>query len=162
DQAVSHPQGSEHAVQDDHSGTSATAAEDVQPTPQEPETASDGGALRQGVEGQSSSLQGLPLTGEARQQHEPDRERGAGAAPQGTGGSFALRVSPERNRALSSRSRNRVHQPSYTARVRASRRQPSLFDDLPPLEPADRVPKPAEPKETLDAAGQTEPALADA
>src|SRR5262249_245095 len=150
DQAVSHPQGSEHAVQDDHSGTSATTAEDVQSVPQEPETASDGGPLRQGIEDQSSSLQGPPLAGETGQQPEPDRERGAGDSPQGNRGSFAHRVSSERDRTFFARSRNGVHPSSYAARVRASRSQRSLFDDLPPLEPADKVPEPAESKEPPD------------
>ena len=37
-----------------------------------------------------------PLPGEAGQRPQPDRERSPGDSPQGTGGSFALRVSPER------------------------------------------------------------------
>ena len=54
-------------------------------------------ALRQGTEGQPRSLEGNSLPGEAGQRPEPDRERGTGNGPQGTGGSFALRVSAGRD-----------------------------------------------------------------
>jgi hypothetical protein len=161
-QVVSHPEGSEHAVQDDHSGTSSTTTGDAQPTPEEPEAAADRGTLRQGAEDQPRSLEGSPLTDETGQRPDPDRERGAGDGPQGSGGSFALRVSSERNRTVFSRSRNGFHQSSYAARVRASRGQPSLFDDLPQLEPAVAESEPAEPKEIPQPAGATGPASPDA
>src|SRR5947208_3265392 len=51
------------------------------------------------------------------------------------------------------------HPSSYAAGVRAVRRQPSLFDDLPPLKPAEKAPEPAAPKETP--AGPTGPAFLD-
>ena len=69
-----------------------------------------------------------PLPGEAGQRPEPDRERGAGDGPQGTGGSFALRVSSGRQRTAFPRRSNGVHPPSHAARVKASRHQPTLFD----------------------------------
>ena len=87
--------------------------------------------LRQGTEGQPRSLEGNPLPGEAGQRPEPDRERGTGDGPQGTGGSFALRVSSGRERSAFARPGNGVHPKSHVARLKASRQQPSLFDSLP-------------------------------
>src|SRR5438132_1001255 len=58
----------------------------------------DDGALRQGVEDQPRSLETAALADAAGQRPEPDRERSPGNSPQGAGGSFALRVSSERQR----------------------------------------------------------------
>src|SRR5437016_2108941 len=88
-------EGSQPAVQDDRSRTTATTTGDTGPTPQESDAAPDNGILRQGVEDRPRSLEGTPLPGEAAQRPESDRERGSGDSPQGTGGSFALRVSSE-------------------------------------------------------------------
>ena len=77
-------------------------------------------------------LEGAPLPGEAGEQREPDRERGPGDRPQGTGGLFASRVAAGRERtACPPRRSNGVPPPSHAARVKASR-QPLLDFDAPP------------------------------
>src|SRR5262249_23336095 len=90
----------------------------------------DSGDLRQGAEGEPPGLEGAARPDEAGQPQEPDRNGSAGNSPQGTGGSFALRFASGRQ-SLPRRG-NVVHPPSsYVARLKASSRQPTLFDALP-------------------------------
>src|SRR5260370_38755146 len=95
------------------------------------QTPADNRTLPQPPAGQPRSLEGNALPGEAGQRAEPDRERGPGAGPERTGGSFALRVESGRGRSAVSRQSNGTHPKSYVARLKASRQQPSLFDALP-------------------------------
>src|SRR5579884_624115 len=149
------PEGSQDAVQDDGTRTPVSTTGDARTTPQNGEAAADPGALRQGVEDSPRSLEGSALPDEAGQRSEPDRERGAGDGPQGTGGSFASRVSAGRDRPALSGGSNGVRSPSYAARIKAARRQPSLFDSLPQPDAAVAVPEPSGPAETSQPAVAT-------
>ncbi len=131
---IVHHEGDHHAVQDDHPRTSGSATQDERGTPAEPEAASDAGVLRQRTEGQPRRLEGSPPAGEAGERPEPDRQRSDGARLEGPGGSFALRVESGRHRSALPRSGNGASQPSYVARLKASRQQRSLFD-VPPNKP---------------------------
>ena len=73
--------------------------------------------LRQGTEGQPRSLEGTPVSGEAGQRPEPDRARSAGDSPQGTGGSFALRISSGRSGAAFPRRRRWLFIRRHTPRA---------------------------------------------
>jgi hypothetical protein len=141
------PKGDNYAVQDDRPGTHATTAADGGRPAEKPEAASDTGDLRSRAEGQPRKLAGDPLGGEAGQRPEPDRERGNGDGHQGTGGSFALRVSSGRQGNAFTRRSAGVHQQhSHVARLKASR-NPTLFDP-PPKQPASDSRPPPEPTTT--------------
>src|SRR6185437_5358646 len=162
DNVTPDPKGSQHAVQDDDTRTPASATGDARATPQDAEPAADAGTLRQGTEDPPRSLEGSALSNEAGQRPEPDRERGSGDGSQGTGGSFAFRVTAGRNRSAFPGGSDGVRSPSHVARVKASRRQPSLFDSLPQPDPAVADPEPAGPQETLQPTATITPAPAEA
>jgi N12 class adenine-specific DNA methylase len=103
--------------------------------------------LRPGTEGQPRKLDGDAFPGEAKQRPEPGRERSPGTGAQGTGGSFALRVSSARSRTAFPRRSNGFYPQSHVEKVRASRGQPSLFDS-PPKQPASDARPPPEPTTT--------------
>ena len=69
--------------------------------------------LRQGTEGQPRKLDGDAFPREAGQRPEPDRERSPGTGSQGTGGSFALRVSSGRSGTAFTRRGNGVRPKSH-------------------------------------------------
>src|SRR5579884_3451794 len=127
DNLTPNPEGSQHDVQDDGTRTLATTAGDAGTTQQHAEPAADAGTLRPGTEDQPRSLEGTPQPGTTEKQSESDRQRGSGDRPQETGGSFAFRVSAGRNHSAFPGGSNGVRSPSHAARVKASRRQPSLF-----------------------------------
>src|SRR5438128_1644235 len=97
-QSHPNPEGEQHAVQDNRSRTPATTTTDTRPAPEGPEAVTDSGDVREGAEDQSRSLEGNARSGEAGQRPEPDRVRCAGDGAQGHGGSFALRITSERQR----------------------------------------------------------------
>src|SRR5204863_122889 len=90
DNVPPHPEGSHHAVQDDGSRTPPATNGDTRAAPQEADAAADAGPLFQRAEDPPRSLEEPPLSGETGQRPEPDRERGPGDRPEGTGGLFAL------------------------------------------------------------------------
>src|SRR6185437_3795799 len=162
--SLSKPEGDQHAVQDDHSSTPGAEPADTGPAQERPADASDDGALRPRTENPPRSLEGNAHPDDAGQRREPDSERGAGTGPQGSGGSFADRVSSGRQGSPVPGRSYGVHPPSFAARIKASRRQrqPTLFDSL-PLNPASGEPElPAppelpEPKETPQPPATTTP-----
>src|ERR1019366_2987431 len=139
DQSLSKTEGDQHAIQDDHSRTPATTAGDARTAPKGAEASADDGPLRARAEDQPRSLEGDSLRGEAGQRPEPDRERGDGDGTQGVGGSFTDRVSSGQQRTPFARRGNGVHPGSHVGRLKASRKQPTLFDslsnDAPPATP---------------------------
>src|SRR5947209_8106521 len=120
-------EGAPHAVPDHRSRTPATTAGDARPAKKPAEAANDNGAIRARAEDQPRSVEGNARSGESGQRPEPDRVRGAGDGHQGPGGSFAARITSERRNTLHRRS-NGVHPQSHVARLKASRKQPTLFD----------------------------------
>ena len=71
-------------------------AADARPAAEGPQAPDGNGTLRQGAEEEPRSLEGTALPDEAGERPEPDRFGGVGDSPQGTGGSFALRVATGR------------------------------------------------------------------
>ncbi len=146
------PEGDHHAVQDDHPRTPATTTADAR-------TATEGRKLlptmelyAQRTEDQPRSLEGNPLGARPGS----DQSQIASEAME-----MALKeledrlptVFPRRQGTAFTRRSNGLHPQSHVARVKASRRQPTLFDfssDNPPsaepesLEPT-QTPPPAEP-----------------
>ena len=110
------------------------------------DAAFDPGESAPGIEGEPRSLAGTPAAGEAAERREPDRERGAGDSPQGTGGPFALRIASERNGTAFPRRGNGVY-PSHASRVKASR-QPLLDFNASPLDPLSSTPPRLGPRMT--------------
>ncbi len=80
------------------------------------EAPADTGTLRQGAEDSHEAWKETSVAGEAGQRPEPDRERGTGDSPQGTGGSFALRSPPDDSEPLSLDAGDGVPPPSHAAR----------------------------------------------
>src|SRR5437879_4076940 len=113
DHATPKPDGDHHAVQDHSARTFEGTDAAARTAPQGAQAPADDGTLRQGAEDQPRSLEGAPLPDAAGERPEPDRERGPGDSPQGTGGSFALRVSSRRGTV--SRRGHAVHPPSHVA-----------------------------------------------
>src|SRR5258708_305089 len=116
DNATHEPDGGHHAVQDDHSRTAAEPAADARATPPGAEAALDDGTLRQGAESQPRSLEGNAVPDAAGQQPDPGHFGSAGDRPQGTGGSFALRVSLGHEPNAVPRRGDAVRPPSHAAR----------------------------------------------
>src|SRR3984893_9657056 len=110
DNTTLEPDGDQHAVQDDHSRTPATTAGDARAAAQGAEAPAGTGTLRQGTEDQPRGVEGSPLPGDAEKRPEPDSERGPGNGSEGSGGSFALRVSGRQHAAVPRRG-NGVHPP---------------------------------------------------
>src|SRR5579864_9530875 len=139
-QSHPNPEGEQHAVQDYRPRTPATETTDTRPAPEGPEAAAGSGDVRAGAEDQARSLEGNAGPGEAGQRPEPDRVRGAGNGAPGLGGAFALRITSERQRNAFPRRGNGVHPQTHVARLKASRKQPTLFDSVsgnsPPATPA--------------------------
>src|SRR5258708_3627948 len=92
------PTGEQHALQDDDSRTAPRSPTDLRPAAPQPDTAADARSVCPGVKEPPRPVAGASLPDEAGQRREPDRGRGAGTGPPGTGGSFALRVAAGRNR----------------------------------------------------------------
>src|SRR5438874_7223863 len=84
----SQPEGGPHALQDHLPRTPRAAAGNSRAAAPKSDLASDAGARRPGAEDPPRRVEGSSLPAEAGQRPEPDRERGAGAGPQGTGGLF--------------------------------------------------------------------------
>src|SRR5262249_22472417 len=99
-------------------------------TPQGTQAPGDDGTLRQGAEDEPRSLEGFADRSEAGQRPRPDSKRSDGNSPEGTGGSFALRVSSERARDSYPRRSHAVPPQSHVPRLNRSRRQPTLFDSF--------------------------------
>src|SRR5262249_55372903 len=87
-----HPEGGQHAVQDDGSRTPPEPPAAARPAPQEPDAAARGEPPGDRAEGPPPSLEGATGPGEAGQRPGPDRQRSAGDRPLGPAGLFALRV----------------------------------------------------------------------
>ena len=81
---------------------------------------------------------------------EPDLFGGNGTGSQGTGGSFALRASPGRRGAAFARPGDGIRPQSFVEKVRASRNQPSLFDQPPRHPAAETRPPPPPPEPARD------------
>src|SRR5579871_2324162 len=156
DNATLKPSGDQHAVQNDRPQTSEGTEAAARTAVQGAQAPFDDGALRQGAEEQPRSLEGSARPDAAGQRPEPSGERSPGDSPQGAGGSFTLRVSSGRQRGSVPRRGHDVHPPSHVARLKASRRPPTLFDSLPPPDPAGKassaadLPSPPAPPEALD------------
>src|SRR3974377_1707918 len=118
DNTTSKRSGDTHALQNDGSRTTERPDGVARAAPEGTQAPFDGGALRQGAQAKSRSLDGPALTGEAGQQPEPDRQRSAGNGSQGNGG-FAQRISAERGRDAFPRRGHAVPPPSHVARLRA-------------------------------------------
>ena len=123
-------EGDQHAVQDNRSSPLGAAPGHVRPAPKEPEPASDDGSLRRGTKGEPRSLEGKPVAVQAGQRSESDQQRSLGAGTQGTGGSFALRITAGRQRTATARRSNGVSHRSHVERLKQSRGERSLFDAL--------------------------------
>src|SRR5581483_1798113 len=147
DDATQQTNGDSHALQDDHLRTPATTPTDARAAAEVPQAADSAGELRQGTEGEPPGLDAPAHPDEAGQQPEPDLFRGAGNSRQGTGGSFARRITAEREQNAFPRRGHAVSQSSHAARVRASRREPTLFDRLPST-PATSDPEPPPAQQT--------------
>src|SRR5262245_26959770 len=91
-------EGDHHAIQDHRSRTPATTAGDARPAPEGAKGANDNGTIRTRAEDQPPSVEGNARQEEAGQQPGADHERSAGDSAQGTGGSFAARITSERQR----------------------------------------------------------------
>src|SRR5580693_8244818 len=89
--------GDDDATQDHSPRTSEGTDAVARAAAPDTQTLADAGNLRQGTEGQPRKLDGDAFAGEVGQRPEPDRERSPGTGSQGTGGSFALRVSSARS-----------------------------------------------------------------
>src|SRR3984957_4393655 len=122
--------GDHDAVQNDSSRTTEGAARIARTATADAQTSADARNLLQGTEGQSRDLEGDAGDGEPRQRSEPDRQRSVGTGDQGTGGSFADRLTGGRF-ALARPGNGRK---SHVQNVRASRDRRSLFD-IPSPEP---------------------------
>src|SRR5271167_2621199 len=96
DQSLSKTEGDHDAIQDDHSRTSATTATNARAASPGADVTADDGTLRQGAADPPPGVEGTAPGATAGQRIEPDRERSPGNGSQGTGGSFAGRVSGER------------------------------------------------------------------
>jgi hypothetical protein len=157
DNATSKSEGDDHAIQDDRSGTAATAPGDARAAPQGTQAADNAGVLREGAEGEPRSLEGAGRERESGQRPEPDFFGGPGNGSQGNGGSFALRVGSSRERGTFARSGNGLSQKSHVERVTARRGQRSLFDFA--LEPPAADPSPASHQPAPDNSSSPPPAL---
>src|ERR1700681_27349 len=96
DKSLSKTEGDHHAIQDDHSRTSATTAADARAASPGAAVTADDGTLRQGAEDPPPGMEGTAPGATAGQRPEPDREPSPGNSAGGTGGSFAARISGER------------------------------------------------------------------
>src|SRR5207248_9065474 len=112
---------------DDHPSSPGAAAGALRPTPATAEAAGSTGSLLGHIEEPPRELDGAAGPGEAGQQREPDRERGAGDRPPGAGRPFAARVLNGRHGAITPHRSQGAALPSHAARVAAAR-SPSLFD----------------------------------
>src|SRR5438552_19207721 len=120
DNATRKSQGDQHALQDHHSRASATTTADARAASAATEAAVGSGTLRQGAEEQPPSLEATPDADQATQRQESDRQRSTGNGAEGSGGSFAQRITAERQRGTNPRRGDAVSAPSYVARVKAS------------------------------------------
>jgi hypothetical protein len=136
--------GDNDAVQDHSPRTSEGTDAVARAAAADTQARADAGNLRQGTQGQPRKLDGDAFPGETGQRPEPDRERSPGTGNQGSGGSFALRVSSARSGTAFTRRSNGFYPQSHVDKVRASRGQPSLFDP-PPKQPASDPRPPPEP-----------------
>src|SRR5580700_9416689 len=78
DPALTHPEGNQHAVQNDHPPISPATSGNLQPTQERPNLASDPGRLRTRPENQTRGLEGGIGQGESEQRSEPAGERSPG------------------------------------------------------------------------------------
>src|SRR5665213_1561132 len=133
-------EGDHHAVQDNRSRTPATANGVARAATDHPPAKADDGSASNGTQGHTHGLEGNVGESSSEQRPEPDQQRSDGTGTEGTGGSFTLRVTSERQRNALPGCSNGVHPQTHVARLKASRKQPTLFDSVsgnpPPDTPA--------------------------
>ena len=156
DNRVSHAtEGDPHAVQNHSPGTSE-GKDGVLPTTASGAQAPGGaGNLGNGTEGQPRQLEADARGGEAGQRIEPDRERGSGNGPERASGSSTAGGSWGRAGTALTGKGNGVRPKSYLQRLRASKRETSLFDVQPGYIATDTRAPPESPPSVREPAALT-------